>query len=119
MAFFDEMEPWEDVLVYDEVGLLHVNGGQTKGRLILTPMRLVFVIGGDISKPLQKTEHIVNMKSIERASMVLSEKLGPILRVDFSTSVGAHTVRYLCQLDKAEKFVFHINQRVDMEALGF
>ncbi len=117
MVFFDEIEPWEDVLVYDEVGLLHVNGGQTKGRLIFTTMRLVFVIGGDISRPIQKTEHVINMRSIERASLVHSERLGVILRVDFTTSVGAHVVRYLCRLDQAEKFVYHINQRVDMEAL--
>jgi hypothetical protein len=118
MVFFDEMETWEDILVYDEVGLLHVDGRQTKGRLILTQMRLVFVIGGDLSRPIQKTEHIINMKSIEKATLVNSEILGVILRVDFTTSVGSHVVRYLCHQDQAERFAYHINERADMERLG-
>ncbi|MFW9806030.1 MAG: hypothetical protein ACFFFK_04815 [Candidatus Thorarchaeota archaeon] len=117
MAFFNEMDAGEDVIAYDEVGLLHVNGGTTKGKLILTQLRLVFVTGGEPSNPKLKTEHAINIKSMERAQFINSETLGVILSVDFNTSVGSHVVRYICRLDSAEKFVYQINKLVDIKAL--
>ena len=46
LVTFDEIQPGGQILVHDEVGLLHDSGGHTNGKLILTQIRLVFVIGG-------------------------------------------------------------------------
>ena len=117
MAFFDEMEPWEDVLVFDEVGFIHPTGGHTNGRLILTPIRLVFVTGGGLFGPKQKTEHAINMNSIDGATLEPAETLGVVLRVDFTTSVGAYSARYHCRMAKAQKMVELINMRQDAGTL--
>ena len=114
MVFFNEIEPWEDVLAYDDVGFIHVNGDQTKGRLILTQLRLVFVTGGEPFEPKLKTEHAINMSSIERALLEPAEGSGVILRVLFSISIGHYVARYYCRLAQAEKFVELINQRVNL-----
>ncbi len=113
MVFFDEIEPLEDVLVYDEVGFLHLTGGQTNGKLILTQMRLVFVTGGGFFGSKQKTEHAINMSSIDGATLEPAENLGVILRIDFTISIGSYTARYHCRLAQAQKMVDIINQGID------
>ena len=117
MVFFDEIEPWEDVLVYDEVGFLHPTGGHTNGKLILTQKRLVFVTGGGFFSPKLKTEHAINMNSIDTATLEPAENLGVILRVNFTISIGPYMARYHCRLAQAEKMVYLINQRADRGAL--
>jgi hypothetical protein len=117
MVTFDEIQPDEHVLAYDEVGFLHDTGGHTNGKLILTQMRLVFVIGGGFFGPKQKTDHAIDMGMIDNITLEPTETLGINLRVDFTTYDGPHTVRYHCRLAQAQKMVEIINQRVDMGAL--
>lgn len=117
MVTFDEIEPGEQILTYDEVGLLHDTGGFTNGKLILTQRRLVFVIGGGFFGPKQTTDHAIDMSMIDNVTLEPAENLGVILRVDFTTIDGQHTIRYHCRLAPAQQMVGLINQRVDMGAL--
>ncbi len=117
MVTFDEIQPGEQILVHDEVGLLHDTGGHTNGKLILTQWRLVFVIGGGFFGPDQKTDHAIDIGMIDNVALEPADTLGINLRVDFTTHQGPHTVRYHCRLAQAEKMVYLINQRADMGAL--
>ena len=117
MVTFDEIKPGERVLVHDEVGYLHVSGGFTNGKLILTQDRLVFVIGGGFFGPKQTTEHQIDLSLVDNATLEPAENLGVHLRVDFTTREGPATVRYHCRINQAERMVQIINQRVDYGVL--
>ena len=117
MVTFDEIQPGEQILVHDEVSFIHDTGGFTNGKLILTQMRLVFVIGGGFFGPKQRTEHAIDMAMIDNVTLEPAETLGVNLRVDFTSYEGPHTTRYHCRLAQAQKMVDLINQRVDVGAL--
>ncbi len=117
MVTFDEIQQDEQILVHDEVGLLHDSGGHTNGKLILTQKRLVFVFGGGFFGPKQRTDHAIDIGMIDNVSLEEAETLGVNLRVDFTTIEGSHIVRYNCRLAQAEKMIQLINLRVDHGAL--
>ena len=117
MVTFDEIHQDEKVLVTDEVGLVHNDGGFTNGKLMLTQKRLVFIIGGGFFGPKQKTDHAIDLNLIDSVSLEPRQTVGVNLRVDFTTFDGPATVRYHCRLIQAQKMVDFINMRVDRGVL--
>lgn len=117
MVTFDEIQPGERILVHDEVSIHRDTGGDIKGKLILTQMRLVFVTGGGFLGPKQTTDHAIDMSIIDSVTLEPAETLGVYLLVDFTMPDGQHTIRYHCRLAPAQQMVSQINQRVDWGAL--
>ena len=117
MVTFDEIQPGEQILVHDEVSIHRDTGGSTKGKLILTQMRLVFVIGGGFLGPKQTTDHAIDMSMIDNVALEPAGTVGVYLRVDFTADNGQHTIRYHCRLAPAQQMVDLINQRADRGAL--
>ena len=102
----------EQVLVTDDAGLLHPDGAQTNGKLILTQIRLVFVIGGGFFGPKRRTDHAIDLNLITNITLEQAQSLGVNVRVDFSTVEGPHTMWYNVRAAQAEEIVRIISGRL-------